>query len=277
MNRRGNLSRTARRSAAMAALAVIAAASLVVSIALPQAIAASLGTLTVERIKHQVTEQKPTLILRDNWTGLADEAAINNTLLLMNNGSGTFTTTGAPTWWAAKSGTTGGWRKETGFTPPDNGVDCSVDNAVCNTGGALASVPWTSHSSYVQVQFVSLVASTKSGLCLLCTDSTGGGTGVVAILRKQTPNWYIDVGRMVSGTFTAASTTNLGSIAAPNYQTFKLAYDVSSGVATATLNGANATTYTVNASDKSNTRLALVTVARTSTQFLQGTFEAAYV
>ncbi len=66
----------------------------------------------------------------------------------------------------------------------------------------MASIPWLSRSSYVQVRLPVVAAGSNAGLGMLCDSAT---SCIGARLRRVSTTYFLDLGTLASGAFTAAT------------------------------------------------------------------------
>ncbi|MFN8125721.1 MAG: hypothetical protein U0R64_04345 [Candidatus Nanopelagicales bacterium] len=217
----------------------------------PEAAAAG-STISSQKFYVDSVTATPSVALRD---GFANSGGLNaRTVPLIDpNGGTTFGTTTAlrPVW-----------------ATSDTAWTMTSSSATHGASGAPSTVriPWLSQSSYVQALLVASATTSNAGIGILCDSST---TCIGARLRYATSNYYLDLGELSSGVFTAAATPTCTSGAVCSVSigasvststNLRIDYNASTYVATMTF-GANTLSMTVPAGYRTNTKAGLYTLA----------------
>lgn len=163
------------------------------------------------------------------------------------------------------------------WTASDTTWTTASSRALHGASGApsVASIPWLSRSSYVQVRFGTVAAASNAGLAMLCDAAT---TCVGARLRRVSTNYTLDLGTLSAGTFTAATsptctsgatcTVTIGTTVAATTD-LRLAYNATTYSLVMTF-GALTARMTVPSGYRANTRAGLFALANSDgTRFAQ--------
>lgn len=160
------------------------------------------------------------------------------------------TTTNRPTWTAADATWT-----------------TASSRALHGASGApsVASIPWLSRSSYVQVRFPVVATTSNAGLGILCDAAT---SCIGARLRRSGGNYVLELGTLSSGTFTVAAsptctttscTVTVGGTV-PTTTDLRLTYTASTYAVQLTF-GSLSATMTAPSGYRTNTRAGLFALA----------------
>ncbi len=163
------------------------------------------------------------------------------------------------------------------WTASDTTWTTASSRALHGASGApsVASIPWLSRSSYVQVRFGRAATASNAGLGMLCDAAT---SCIGARLRRVSTTYYLDLGTLSSGTFTAATSPTCTSGATCTVKVgtsvtattdLRLTYNATTYAMVMTF-GALTATMTVPSGYRSNTRAGLFALANSDgTRFAQ--------